>query len=53
MSGLFGSHMPPPDIAVFPPHISVLSIIRTLNPESAAPMAVAKPAPPEPTTTTS
>src|SRR5690625_5924081 len=53
MSGLLGIHIPPPDIEVFPPHFPVPSSMSTLMPWSAAPSAVAKPAAPEPTTTTS
>ena len=53
ISGLSGSHMPPPDMAVLPPHLSVHSTMRTDRPSSTAPIAVANPAAPVPTTTTS
>src|SRR5690242_4929523 len=53
MSGLSGNHMPPPDLALLPPHRPVLPSISTDRPSSTAPSAVANPAAPVPTTRTS
>src|SRR5699024_3386106 len=53
MSGLFGSHIPPPDLLEFPPHFSPLSIMSADRPSSTAPSAAARAAAPLPTITTS
>ena len=47
------SFQTPPDFALLPPHLPVLSSMRTDSPSSIAPSAVENPAAPVPTTTTS
>src|SRR5690625_2429611 len=53
MSGLFGNHIPPPDLLELPPHFSLLSMMTADKPSSTAPSAAARPAAPLPTMTTS